>query len=78
MKRGGEGSKERAAVDYVTAGDVAKLLGLSVGRVRQLAIDGTLVEAFRAGGHRLYDRHVVETYARTRAKAKARAKARRR
>ena len=52
--------------DYISAGEAAKLLALTPGRIRQLALAGELKEAFRIGDKRVFSRAAVERFRRTR------------
>lgn len=65
VRRRGDG---RELGDYITAGEVARLLGVSDSRVRQLALAGELVEVGRVAGRRVYRREDVERFRRTRTK----------
>lgn len=58
--------------DYVTAAEVAAMLGVSPGRVRQLTMEGKLSAEPPIAGRRFYRRREVERLARERA-AQARA-----
>lgn len=58
--------------EFATAGDAARLLGISETRVRQLAVAGVLaVAAFTPHG-RLFDRDAVRALARKRAERRNR------
>jgi len=70
--------KVTRALDYIGAGEVARLLGLSDSRIRQLALAGELVEADRIGGRRLYKRADVERWLRARRPKPGRPKVKRR
>jgi excisionase family DNA binding protein len=56
----------RAIGDYMTAAEVAALLGVSPGRVRQLTMEGRLSAAPAIAGRRFYRRDDVERFARGR------------
>ena len=60
------GSRE-AMGDFMTAAEVAALLGVSPGRVRQLTIEGKLTAAPPIAGRRFYRRNDVKRFARERA-----------
>ena len=53
--------------DYVTAAEVAALLGVSPGRVRQFTMEGKLSAEPPIAGRRFYRRNDVERFARERA-----------
>jgi excisionase family DNA binding protein len=53
--------------DYLTAAEVAELLGVSSGRVRQLTMEGTLTAEPPIAGRRFYHRKEVERLVRERA-----------
>ena len=62
------GGGEGGLPGYMTPGVVARLLGVSDSRVRQLALSGELPEATRVAGARLFRRTDVERFMRTRDK----------
>jgi len=62
------------ADDYISTGEAAKLLAVTPGRIRQLALAGELQEAFRVGDKRVFSRAVVERFRRTRARRAKRAR----
>jgi excisionase family DNA binding protein len=53
--------------DYMTAAEVAALLGVSPGRVRQFTMEGKLSAEPPIAGRRFYRRKEVERFARERA-----------
>ena len=52
--------------DFMTAADVAALLGVSPGRVRQFTMEGKLTPEPPIAGRRFYRRNEVERFARER------------
>ena len=53
--------------DYMTAAEVAAMLGVSPGRVRQFTMEGKLCAEPPIAGRRFYRRKDVERFARERA-----------
>ncbi len=62
-RRRGGGGRSRLP-RYLGTAEVAGLLGVTTGRVRQLALAGELVEALRVGGRRLYRATTVQRFQR--------------
>lgn len=59
----------RKGDDYLGVGEVARLLGVSTARVRQLRLEDRFIpEATMISGRRLYRRADVERFAKARAK----------
>ena len=60
MERGQTTTQTRGGMDFLTRGEVARLLGVSPNTVARWARDGRIPCQMTLGGHRRFERNVIE------------------